>query len=384
MEWIRVSDVFVNNGDDTFTEAGFSFSYDAYWGESAWGDYDADGDLDLICSGYDDNGSSYTNIYKNEGGTANTIPVAPDNLSETVTERSVELNWDASSDTETPTAGLSYNCYIYNQTIGDTIWQSMANKISGKRLLPALGNAMQNTTWTINELPNGEYFWSVQAIDHQFAGSLFGTEGNFTIEGEETTISVTPTSIDFGDVQIGTEAIEIINIENTGNIDLIISQIAGTENFTLSYEETGTYEVTLSGTTITTGNNIDVYVKFYSESTQTYDETLTISSNAANGAELDVPVVANCVFVNINSLNETQLIYNYPNPINNETTFYFNIPKNQIASLEIINCYGTIIDNYNISETNTLKYNTDKLESGIYFYRITINGHSHTKKMIKY
>jgi len=382
-QWIRVIDVFTNNADDTFTETGLSFSNDAYWGESAWGDYDADGDLDLIACGYDDDGSSHTNIYRNDAGATNTIPNPPNNLSANVTNRTVNLSWDASTDNETPSSGLSYNVYIYNQSTDETIWTSMSNTTTGLRLLPALGNAMQNTSWTINNLPNGNYVWSVQAIDHNFAGSLFATEGSFTIDEAQASISVTPTSIDFGDIQVGTEAIEAINIENTGTLDLEITLIAGTENFTLSYEETGTYTDSLSGTTITPISNTDVYIKFYSESTQVYNETLTIYSNAANNANLDIPVSANCIPVNINSIDKTQLFYNYPNPINNETTFFFNIPENQNAELQIINCLGKVIDYFNITEKKSLSYNTSKLKSGLYFYRITVEGKTLTKKMFK-
>jgi 6-phosphogluconolactonase (cycloisomerase 2 family) len=37
-----------------------------------------------------------------------------------------------------------------------------------------------NTDWIVN-LPDGNYFWSVQAIDHSFAASAFSWEQTFTI-----------------------------------------------------------------------------------------------------------------------------------------------------------------------------------------------------------
>ena len=178
--WPRVTDVFINNGDDTFTEAGLNFTIDSYWGESAWGDYDADGDLDLICCGHDDQGGSNTIIYRNDIGSPNTVPESPQNLLADVTDNEVSLSWDAANDNETPSAGLTYNAYIRNET-GDIIWNSMSVTADGHRLVPALGNAMQNTSWTINDLANGNYFWSVQAVDNNFAGSIFGDEGTFTI-----------------------------------------------------------------------------------------------------------------------------------------------------------------------------------------------------------
>lgn len=178
--WVRVIDVFINNRDSTFTPAGFTFTADAFWGEAAWGDYDNDGDLDLICSGDDDVGGVNTIIYRNENPVANTVPTAPGNLFATPLGNAVQLSWSAATDAETPSAGLSYNGYIRNAA-GEIIWNSMALLASGDRLVPALGNAQQDTQWTITNLPTGTYYWSVQAIDHNFAGSPFAPEDSFGI-----------------------------------------------------------------------------------------------------------------------------------------------------------------------------------------------------------
>ncbi len=178
--WVRVMDVFINNGDDSFTAEGLVFVLDAFWGESAWGDYDNDGDLDLICSGYDDVGGSNTIIYRNENDIANTVPTVPENLIIDIIENNVILSWEAASDNETPSAGLSYNAYIRNES-GDVIWNSVSLVSDGFRLIPTLGNAQQNTEWLINNLLEGNYFCSVQSIDHTFAGSAFSDEVSFDI-----------------------------------------------------------------------------------------------------------------------------------------------------------------------------------------------------------
>jgi len=178
--WIRVTDVFINNDDSTFTKANFTFTADVFWGESAWGDYDVDGDMDLICCGHDDLGGSNTIIYRNDISTTNTIPDAPTNLFANVVEDSVTFSWDPSTDNETPSAGLTYNAYIRNDS-GDIIWNSLANTTNGYRYIPAFGNAQQNTNWVIKDLSDGNYFWSVQAIDNNFAGSHFAAEQSFLI-----------------------------------------------------------------------------------------------------------------------------------------------------------------------------------------------------------
>jgi len=221
--WVRVMDVFINNGDDTFTAAGLIFDYDAFWGESAWGDYDNDGDLDLICSGHDDLGGSNTIIYKNENSTSNTPPTAPENLVANIIDNNVSLSWDASIDNETPSAGLSYNAYIRNES-GEIIWNSMALVSDGTRFLPALGNAQQNTAWEINGLPNGNYYCAVQAIDHIYAGSAFCEEVFFEIE--------------YVGIDNNTESENVANLHNYPN--------PFTESTTISYNLTKTGFVQIS------------------------------------------------------------------------------------------------------------------------------------------
>ncbi len=178
--WVRVTDVFINNGDDSFTAEGLNFAIDSFWGESAWGDYDNDGDLDLICSGFDDAGGSHTIIYRNESSTANTAPESPENLMVDISDNNVSLSWDAANDNETPSAGLNYNAYIRDEE-GHIIWNSLSLIDDGFRLMPAIGNAQQNSGWLIKQLAVGNYFCSVQAIDHSFEGSAFSDEVAFTI-----------------------------------------------------------------------------------------------------------------------------------------------------------------------------------------------------------
>ncbi|NJK85513.1 MAG: T9SS type A sorting domain-containing protein [Bacteroidales bacterium] len=51
----------------------------------------------------------------------------------------------------------------------------------GKRLILKHGNAFLNKSITLYDLPQGNYTWSVQAIDASFEGSAFAQEGSFSI-----------------------------------------------------------------------------------------------------------------------------------------------------------------------------------------------------------
>jgi hypothetical protein len=194
--WIYYTMIYTNNGDNSFTDSNISLGT-VFWGESLWGDYDADGDLDIVLTGYTPGGQVFSAIYRNDISTPNTLPQPPDSLSALVNMDEVTLSWSMAEDNETPSEGITYNIYMYKLD-ADTVWGSMSMITTGKRLLPDLGNANQNTTWIIKDLPDGQYFWSVQALDNNFEGSVFAEEVSFIIgtvgmdELQSSDFSITP------------------------------------------------------------------------------------------------------------------------------------------------------------------------------------------------
>ena len=176
----KVTMIYKNNGDNTFSELPAINLPGLTSSSVEWGDYDNDGDLDILLAGYNENVERIAKIYKNNAGVPNTPPSPPTGLSTESYSDSVRLSWNRATDNETPACGLSYNVYIYMEG-GDTIWNSMSNNNTGHRKIPALGNTQSDTTWTIDNLEMGIYYWSVQSIDHGFAGSPFATEHSFTI-----------------------------------------------------------------------------------------------------------------------------------------------------------------------------------------------------------
>ena len=85
------------------------------------------------------------------------------------------LSWSASSDAETPAAGLSYNLRVGTTPGGSEITSPMANTTSGYRRIVQHGNAQQRTSWIVT-VPPGTYYWTVQAVDGTYAGSPFAAE----------------------------------------------------------------------------------------------------------------------------------------------------------------------------------------------------------------
>jgi hypothetical protein len=170
------------NEDGTFVQAGDQIN----WCGSpvGWGDYDNDGDLDFVqlCEAQ----GPQVLLYRNDGGfPANTAPAAPDGLQAQFLGDTVRLTWNPSTDAETPTTGLSYNLRIGTQPAGVDMLSPMADPSSGWRHLPAVGNAGQAIDRTLVAFPSGVYYWSVQAVDGGFAGSLFATESVLVIPGAD-------------------------------------------------------------------------------------------------------------------------------------------------------------------------------------------------------
>ena len=184
-----VSKVYQNNGGNFVDIAAPLLGADE--GSSAWGDYDNDGDLDILINGGGRIGF-VTKIYRNNIGTTNTVPTPPSNLASSVVGNIVTLSWNKSTDKETAQNGLTYNLRVGTTPGGSEIVSPMANVNTGFRKIPQLGNINHNSRWTIKNLPAGKYYWSVQAIDNAFAGSPFAGEQSFVIGGIDQTPPAAP------------------------------------------------------------------------------------------------------------------------------------------------------------------------------------------------
>ncbi len=95
------------------------------------------------------------------------------------------------------------------------------------------------------------------------------------------------------------------------------------------------------------------------------------------------------VFVNNNSLvvpEGYELFQNYPNPFNPSTMIEYSIPKECPVSIIVYDITGreieTLVNEVKRAGYYTVQFNTSRLSSGIYFYRITAGDFTQTKKMI--
>ncbi|HPP74475.1 MAG TPA: FG-GAP-like repeat-containing protein, partial [Armatimonadota bacterium] len=152
-----------------------------YSGSAAWGDYDNDGDLDLLIAGRTDTGFA-TRIYNNVGWAANNAPSAPTSLASSVSGVNLTLMWNVGSDSRTASTGLSYNLRVGTAPGKNDVFSGMATA-SGTRLIPSMGNAQKRLSWVLRGLKAGTYYWSVQSVDASLAASSWATERTVTITG---------------------------------------------------------------------------------------------------------------------------------------------------------------------------------------------------------
>ncbi|MBI1925526.1 PD40 domain-containing protein [Candidatus Poribacteria bacterium] len=243
-------------------------------GSVAWGDYDNDGDLDILLTGH--SGSDWiSKIYRNNVGTANTVPTPPTNLTSSVSGNSVTLSWNKSTDLETFQNGLTYNLGVGTTSGGAQIVSPMASAATGYRKVPQLGNTNHRNSWTIKNLPDGTYYWSVQAIDSAFAGSAFAAERSFVIQRTAPDIAVTPTPGDYGNVTVGATSDKTFTVSNPGTATLNVTSttLTGTDASQFSIQSGG------GSFSLNPGQTRNIVVRFAPTSTGNKSATLSLANN---------------------------------------------------------------------------------------------------------
>lgn len=155
------------------------------------GDYDNDGDLDIFMAGKDSLNNPSLKIYKIDHALVNKKPDAPTGLNAQVNQNQVILSWNRSSDYETPGIQLKYNVRIGTTNGGSEITSAMSDASTGFVRNPAQTNVAEDTTYRIELLPAGTYYWAVQAVDNGLKGSDFAS-GTFVVNALEAPVLISP------------------------------------------------------------------------------------------------------------------------------------------------------------------------------------------------
>jgi len=100
----------------------------------------------------------------------------------------------------------------------------------------------------------------------------------------------------------------------------------------------------------------------------------------------DGDVVTNFKGTETQVADKYSLSQNYPNPFNPTTKINFSIPKQGFVSIKVYNMLGkevaTLVSKEMTQGSYSFDYNASKLSSGVYFYKMEVNGFSEVKKMM--
>jgi hypothetical protein len=243
--------VYRNDGNDSFHLFTIADEINHVYRKSKWGDYDNDGDLDILVSGdYPAQPIGFTYIYKNNNGIFskaetlcdviasslnwvdfdndkdldvfllgyvnhtiksklfrnnavqhNSRPEAPAAIHASVNKKKVHFSWSRGSDLQTNKNGLSYNLSVGALPTSSEQMEPNSFLASGNRKLVRLGNMSMDTCWDLTFDLKARYFWQVQSIDNSFAGSFFSEAGSFVI-GSPMVLTEDATEINITDAII--------------------------------------------------------------------------------------------------------------------------------------------------------------------------------------
>ena len=273
-------------------------------GEANWGDYDRDGDLDILLSGGAGRDSvPFAQVYRNNlsetGGTANQSPETPEKLNPTFADydeinNTITLKWlpkqnsqtsqTNKADDVTPLNNLTYNLKV-GTTPGGTEILSPASQGNGDRLIAQLGNVGYAETeqgtgrkqWTIRDLEPGKtYYWNVQAIDQNWQGSNFASSSekyftaNFIDWSESLLFAGDPNPHPTENINWGNDVDEVIFVDwgdydNDGQLEaLLVGKNTDDYGLLRIYElDNGGQPVLITSQTLTNGTFNDAQWGYY-------------------------------------------------------------------------------------------------------------------------
>ena len=150
-----------------------------------WGDYDQDGDLDLFLAGFKANQDVVARVYDNLEGieNANKAPNAPYLLDDSnINDNKVRLTWSAPVDPNNPSGGATPEEGLrYQIQIGSQEENNEHAISTGHYGVGEIGT-FNRTEKTIRNIPEGNYGWRVRAIDHGYATSNWSNTEYFYID----------------------------------------------------------------------------------------------------------------------------------------------------------------------------------------------------------
>ena len=179
--------IYRNNGGGSFTNIDEPMGANKGVSSSSiqWGDYDGDGALDMVVSG-DTGGQRRFIIFRNNAnGQKNVPPSAPTLLAPmgavSAQGDTITFKWNKVTTDSTPAAAMTYNLRVGSAPGKVDIVAADTNS-SDSIGNTILGNVQNDTfAYLVRNLSGGTYYWSVQAVDGGMMRSSWSPEQSFGV-----------------------------------------------------------------------------------------------------------------------------------------------------------------------------------------------------------
>ena len=394
-----------NDGNGTFIGENILGGLAVEHGEAQWGDYDGDGDLDiLIVGGVKEIDSTYTSmtlrIYRNDAENyipIEVIPCIPCGGWFDLTA-ATWADYDSDGDMDILLAG-NYNsgsnieglARIYTNS-GGIFTADTANTLPAPR---AWGDRGGTFSWFDLD---GE-----GDLDYFIAGQYFVPGGNGLVEAQMHVyrndvldLNEAPTT--------PTGLVASVQSENT----VLLSWIPASDDHTPAAAITYDIRIVRNGTHVPIGKpqgptntiltrlpepgNISAVTEWTLTGLQDgyYEWTLRAVDAAYVGSfiavgEFSIGIVS-VGDPKDNIPDEYSIEQNYPNPFNPATTISFSVPSPEFISLKVYDILGnevaTLVNEEKPAGNYELQFDASNLSSGVYLYRLSAGNFTEIKKMV--
>ena len=394
-----------NDGNGIFTGEDILGYLSVEHGEAQWGDYDGDGDLDILVAGnVRELDSTYTfmalRVYRNDNDNfvrEDVIPCIPcEGWYDLTAATWADYDSDGDMDillagTYNPGSQIDGRARIYTND-GGIFTADTANTLPAPR---ASGSRGGTFSWFDLD-GDGD-------LDYFIAGQYFVPGGNGLVEAQMHVYR--NDVLDLNEApSIPTGLIATVQSEN----NVIFSWILSSDDHTPTPAITYDLVVVRTGTHVPIGKpngatntiltrlpepgNISAVSEWAITGLENglYEWRLRAVDAAYVGSDIAIGEFSIGVVSSSEQLNsiprEYSLEQNFPNPFNPSTSIRYSLPENSFVTLKIYNTLGkeiTTLINENKQVGNyTIQFDASSMPSGVYFYQLKASSFVQTKKMI--
>jgi hypothetical protein len=384
-----------NNGNAVFTEENVLGSLSIEHGEAQWGDYDGDGDLDILVAGnLKEVNGLYTpmalRIYRNDSVDFVPLEVIPDPSGEGWFDFTAAswADYDSDGDMDILLAG-NYNSDV--EIEGRARIYTNDNGVftdSGNQLPAPHASGNRAGTFSLFDIDgDGD-------LDYFIAGEYFVPGGNGLVEAQMHLYRN-----DASGLNLAPSISSGISLTQVSDSSVLLSWLQGTDDHTPG--DALTYDLRLFHDNIPVSlpqrtpepGNVSAVTEWLFTGLQTgavYSWTLS----TVDAAYIGSPVVSGEFTMGSVSVTESgeyishgyYISQNYPNPCNRFTTFRYSIPNEGIVNLNVYNLNGAevakVVGENKQAGTYTVTLDAKGLPDGIYYYRFQAGDFSQSRKMV--